>query len=119
MALVDCKECGNQISDKAATCPHCGFAFITAAPPVAPTPGKSSSIWWLWVLAIPASVFLALMVIAVVDPSTGEKSDARSAIALCWDEQGRKSNAPGVARFVAGACERMESDFRVRYGVSP
>ena len=24
MALISCSECGNQISDKAATCPHCG-----------------------------------------------------------------------------------------------
>lgn len=24
MALIICKECGNKISDKAATCPHCG-----------------------------------------------------------------------------------------------
>lgn len=24
MALVDCSECGNQISDKAISCPHCG-----------------------------------------------------------------------------------------------
>lgn len=24
MALVKCSECGNQISDKAASCPHCG-----------------------------------------------------------------------------------------------
>lgn len=25
MALIECPECGNQISDKAAKCPHCGF----------------------------------------------------------------------------------------------
>ena len=24
MALVDCSECGKQISDKASSCPHCG-----------------------------------------------------------------------------------------------
>ncbi|MEW8328174.1 MAG: zinc ribbon domain-containing protein [Candidatus Thiodiazotropha sp.] len=26
MALIDCKECGNQISDTAASCPKCGAA---------------------------------------------------------------------------------------------
>lgn len=25
MALITCKECNNQISDKATSCPHCGF----------------------------------------------------------------------------------------------
>ena len=25
MALINCKECGSQISDKAKTCPQCGF----------------------------------------------------------------------------------------------
>ena len=24
MALIDCRECGKEISDKARTCPHCG-----------------------------------------------------------------------------------------------
>ena len=27
MALIDCKECGNQVSDAAATCPHCGISL--------------------------------------------------------------------------------------------
>ena len=28
MALVNCSECGTQISDKAATCPHCGAPVV-------------------------------------------------------------------------------------------
>jgi len=27
MAMVKCIECGKDISDKAALCPHCGIAF--------------------------------------------------------------------------------------------
>lgn len=27
MALISCKECGKEISDSAATCPHCGVAL--------------------------------------------------------------------------------------------
>ena len=27
MALVNCKECKKEISDKAQTCPNCGFSF--------------------------------------------------------------------------------------------
>ena len=25
MALINCKECGKEISDKATSCPHCGY----------------------------------------------------------------------------------------------
>lgn len=25
MALIECEECGNQVSDKAKSCPNCGF----------------------------------------------------------------------------------------------
>ena len=28
MALINCPECQNQISDKARSCPHCGFDQI-------------------------------------------------------------------------------------------
>ena len=27
MALIPCKECGNQVSDKAFTCPSCGISL--------------------------------------------------------------------------------------------
>ena len=31
MALINCSECGNQISDKAAACPHCGMPLRNEA----------------------------------------------------------------------------------------
>lgn len=34
VALIDCKECGNKISDQAHACPHCGAPLV----PVAPAP---------------------------------------------------------------------------------
>lgn len=30
MALINCKECGKEISDKAKTCPNCGIALNDA-----------------------------------------------------------------------------------------
>jgi hypothetical protein len=33
MALISCVECGNSISDKAASCPQCGAPNVPAAPP--------------------------------------------------------------------------------------
>ena len=32
MALVNCKECGQQISDSASVCPHCGAPIIAKMP---------------------------------------------------------------------------------------
>lgn len=35
MALINCPECGKQVSSQAATCPHCGIALAApAAPPL-------------------------------------------------------------------------------------
>lgn len=40
MALIKCKECGNNISDKSKACPHCGCptSFSLSSEPV---PGDS------------------------------------------------------------------------------
>ena len=34
MALIDCPECGNQVSDLAESCPHCGFGLYQEAPEI-------------------------------------------------------------------------------------
>lgn len=52
-------------------------------------------------------------------PEAQERMRARDAIDLCWKEQQRKSLDPGAQRFIAGACEKMESDFTERYGQRP
>lgn len=31
MALIDCPECGGQVSDRAPTCPHCGVPIAAAS----------------------------------------------------------------------------------------
>ena len=33
MAFIFCKECGNQISDKAERCPYCGIVMYNIQPP--------------------------------------------------------------------------------------
>ncbi|KTG17751.1 MULTISPECIES: zinc ribbon domain-containing protein [unclassified Guyparkeria] len=39
MAMMECPECGKEVSDKAAACPNCG-APIAAPPPKAARPGR-------------------------------------------------------------------------------
>lgn len=36
MALINCPECGKEISDKAAACPHCGYPITTQQTQVKP-----------------------------------------------------------------------------------
>ena len=42
MALVNCPECGGQVSDAATACPHCGYPL--AEPMPTPTAGVASSL---------------------------------------------------------------------------
>ena len=45
MALINCEECGREISDRAHACPGCGVPVAAAAPaPAAPAPAGSSKV---------------------------------------------------------------------------
>lgn len=131
MALTICSECQGSVSDRAAACPHCGapISSETSEPPIkvpaenetVQQPKKKGGIW-KWVLGVPLGAFLLLMLIgscAGNSPEGKEKSASRNAIDYCWKEQSRKSFDPSTARFVASTCEKMEQDFRNKWGVSP
>jgi membrane protein YdbS with pleckstrin-like domain len=46
MAIIPCPECKQSVSDRAATCPHCGFAIATGAAPAAmPAPAAVPMAW--------------------------------------------------------------------------
>jgi RNA polymerase subunit RPABC4/transcription elongation factor Spt4 len=60
MALDACRECGNQISTKAKTCPHCGIK--------SPTRTKSS--------VIGAVVILGIISFVVISKIQGDKEEA-------------------------------------------
>jgi hypothetical protein len=50
MALVKCRECGKEISTKAASCPNCGVK--------SPAPGRTAKRLLLYLLGIPVAVGL-------------------------------------------------------------
>lgn len=109
MALQPCTECGAQISDKAVACPQCGAA---------PDKPKKTR-WWLLILI---GIFAALIAIAFIAGSSPEvqlRVTDREKIDFCWTQQKRPSQTPSEARFIAGACEKMEEDFRERHGRNP
>ena len=44
MALVSCEECKREVSDRATTCPHCGFPIgaTSSAAPASPNPQQTT-----------------------------------------------------------------------------
>lgn len=75
--------------------------------------------WWLWVPLGAVAAFFALGAMESSTPEGRARSTERRAIELCWKEHERKSFDASTKQFVAGACERMETDFRAKWGVNP
>lgn len=75
--------------------------------------------WWLWIPLGGVVAFFTFGLMASSTPEGQARSTERRAIELCWKEHERKSFDASTKQFVAGACERMESDFRAKWGVSP
>ena len=89
MALVKCKECGKEISDKAESCPHCG----------APQKKKSTQYGCGTLIFFGIIVLVLAGMFSSKDPSTTpsppEVSDADCKKTLqCWGD--RQSIAAGV-----------------------
>lgn len=99
MAIISCAECGGQVSDKAATCPHCGVvvAPIDAAKPLVETRSSGGFKWWLWVP-------LALVAIFFSFPYMAHSPAERAAISARADCERVFPAERG------GRCERVYSD---------
>ena len=65
------------------------------------------------------AIFFAIGFAGTSSPEGKEIAQTRSAIALCWEDQAKKSNTPDQARFIAGACEMMEDKLRKQHNVKP
>ena len=90
MALVKCKECGEQVSTKAKTCPKCGAA----------APKKTSAFTWIVALFFGAIIFAAMQGNDTSSPSRTTSSESpRSG--------GQSSSTDGPAR-----AERPEPTWR-------
>ena len=76
---------------------------------------KQFAIWaGLAVLA-----FVAYALNREVSQEEKGKIHFRDTIEQCWTEQKQKSLPPDQARFIAGACEKLERDFKEKYKVNP
>ena len=109
MALTACKECGSEISTTAKACPKCG----------ARVPKENSAVPVVALVLVGAFVLVAILGMLGSRSEPSAKVLDRRAIAHCWEQQKRKSLEPGEQRFIAGACELLEREFRQKYGLAP
>lgn len=132
-----CPNCGHECQLDADTCRKCGADFMGSGwkpTPYKPAttsdieatetgvPTKSSGSIWKWIFGIPAVGFILVMIIgscAGTTPDGKERTASRQAIDYCWSQQSKRSLDPSAARFAASTCERMESDFKAKWGYSP
>ena len=133
-----CPNCNYELLMTADACPNCKAIFDdqgwsptktregnsrNADQIGAPTAvKKTSGSLWKWLLGVPAGGFALVMIIGTYagrDPSVVARVAEKDAISYCWEQQARKSLDPATARFAASACERMESDFRTKWGFNP
>lgn len=108
MSLVQCKECKKEVSSSAKTCPHCGVKLRMG--------------FFAKSLIVVSVLFGVVVLIGLglgSSPEGQARASERSAIELCWKEQGRKSFDAGTSQFVAGACEMMERNFRNKWNREP
>jgi len=75
--------------------------------------------WFLALLGVPAAILFFLYMVGGSAPPPDDKSRARSAIRLCWQEYERKSIDPPTKRFIASSCEMMERDFVAKFKHKP
>lgn len=132
-----CPSCSAECRLDAASCARCKAIFGSGG--WMPTPyrpeqkpstlpsqteakAKSGSSVWKWILGVPAAGFVLMMIIGTFagnSPEAKEQAASRAAISYCWDEQARKSLSDSMARVVAGACEKMEEEYKVKWGRKP
>ena len=71
MALIYCKNCGKQISDKAPSCPYCGAVPDTVqqqAAPIIYAPPTQKNKKRIWVIVLVVLIVLASIIAAVLIP---------------------------------------------------
>ncbi len=72
MSLINCPECNKEISDKAASCPHCGFPLLQEQPG---SPSRKSNLL-IAVLFIGSFLIIAAIVIVfAIKPHRREMND--------------------------------------------
>lgn len=116
MAIISCRECSGQVSDTAATCPHCGAA--AGKPQVVAIEKKSGNVW-PWVV-FGFMVLVMFIILNAVFSKPTEQDMAKKSYDACMDSLATDDRARrGNGNFIAGACENMRNDYIRKYGNTP
>lgn len=131
MAMVKCRECGRDISDQAASCPGCGAPLYRA--PVSVAAGNSTG--RQLALAVVLLGFLAILFLGLMaflgrssngSPGVGSVSTQqheREVVEYCREDYAKKKDDPRLDRnalsIVYAACEKLENDYRAKWGRDP
>lgn len=107
MALVPCKECNHEVSDAAKACPGCGARV------------KPASKAWMWIVGIPAVLFVFFAIKGHNDPHIQQMQVDRKAIDRCMDELDNPLTPMANREFIRGTCAMMTEQFTQKYGRKP
>lgn len=111
MALIACKECSGQVSETAATCPHCGA-------PVAVADKHKNGSAWPWLIGLP--IGLAILAMLATAPMSPEQRSDKNLYKHCLSdlESLDRARSP-VAAIKADLCERFRADYIKKWGSTP
>lgn len=118
MALIKCAECGNDYSEQAKACVHCG----------ARNPNKTSAGTVIgYVIGLGAIIvggFLAYGCMRLnTDPDAQASATERDAIAYCESEYARlkerQSMDPAALQLASDTCDMMKVDYRHKWNREP
>lgn len=121
MALVNCFECRQPISDQAKTCVHCGARnakYVAPDRPVLRVLG-----WGVLSVVVLGFALLAYGCQVASTPEGQERIAERRAIETCEQAVTRAKDDPRTSRetyaLLYDGCERMKAEYRQRWQREP
>lgn len=116
-----CPHCAETIKEEAVRCKHCHADLSEAVQ--TPTLPETKPVGFLAKMIIVIVVlvvgFLGFGAIVGNSPEGQAKAHARRAIDLCRDNESSYRGPSGALAIISGACEKLETDFRTRFGHAP
>lgn len=100
MALIKCKECGNEISSKASSCPKCG----------APAPKKTSLFTWIIAGFFALVVFAAIIPINTSSPPASAPAPAKKSVVIDKSPAKQAERKKFIERLIAqGVIQKVDT----------
>jgi hypothetical protein len=73
----------------------------------------------LMVVGFLFALFIIYVFVNSSSPEAQQRMNDSYSIEQCWNNYNMKSNTEPQKRFIAGACEKMEADFKAKHGRAP